>query len=460
MNEVAMQRSLKAVALVTAFATVSALAACSTGGASSEEVLSVWTFKQSEVEALQAVGDAWGSENEMKVEVSVYTPDDAYATKIQSAAKAGTLPDVLSVHSQGEDWKLAQAGIIKDLTDVFDADWQGQFLPGIVDAAAITQTQIDNSGDDPTSTLKDLEAGNFYSVPFLAGTPGVVFARKSLLEAAGVDSATPPASWEEWVESMTATVENDPATGGLVTGLSVPETGLFWLYRPMAYAYLGKDAFYGRDSVDQSPSWDSAESVETLKLYDQLSPLWAPGVLSLGIDQADQAFADGSAAWDVGGTFTLSSLTTFGVDASDISVFPVPPSTTGKIQTIAYPASPLISGAVTNTSKHQDEAVSFLKYLTSVEGAALFASTALDLPATAVPESALTDPLLKQLVAVIATTSGDETFAPNDFSAQPAGTVLHDASVLLTNLPAKTDTPDGLGRSMSELYTAAWAAIK
>ncbi|WP_161886767.1 ABC transporter substrate-binding protein [Marisediminicola antarctica] len=456
-----MKRSLKAVAAITVLATISALAACSTGGgASSEETLTVWTFKQSEVEALEAVGEAWGAENDMKVKVSVYTPDDAYATKIQSAAKAGTLPDVLSVHSQGEDWKLAQAGIIKDLSENFDEDWQTQFLPGIVEAAALTQTQIDNSGDDPTTTLKDLKAGNFYSIPFLAGTPGVVFARKSLLEAAGVDSSTPPKTWEEWVESMTATVEKDAATGGLVTGLSVPETGLFWLYRPMAYAYLGKDAFYGRDSVDQTPAWDSAESVETLKLYDQLSPLWAPGVLSLGIDQADQAFADGSAAWDVGGTFTLSSLTTFGVDASDISVFPVPPSAEGEIKSIAYPASPLISGAVTNTSKHQDEAISFLKYLTSVEGAALFASTALDLPATAIPESELSDPLLKQLVSVIATTTGDESFAPNDFSAQPAGTVLHDASVLLTNLPAKTDDPDGLGTAMTELYTAAWAAIK
>lgn len=455
-----MKRSMKAVALVTAFATVSALAACSPGGASTEDVLTVWTFKQSEVDALQAVGDAWGSENNMTVEVSVYTPDDAYATKIQSAAKAGTLPDVLSVHSQGEDWKLAQAGIVKDLSADFDSDWQGQFLPGIVEAAAITQTQIDNSGDDPTTTLKDLTAGSFYSVPFLAGTPGVVFARNSLLEAAGVDSSTPPTSWEAWVDSMNATVESDPATGGLVTGLSVPETGLYWLYRPMAYAYLGKDAFYGRDSIDQTPSWDSAESVETLKLYDELTPLWAPGVLSLGIDQADQAFADGSAAWNVGGTFTLSSLTTFGVDPSDISIFAVPPSAAGEIQSIAYPASPLISGAITNTSKHQDEALSFLKYLTSVDGAALFASMALDLPATAVPDSALTDPLLKQLVGVISTTSGDETFAPNDFSSQPAGTVLHDSSVLLTNLPATTDTPGGLGASMSKLYKAAWAAIQ
>lgn len=455
-----MKRSRRVVAIATAVATVSALAACSPGESSTEETLTFWTFKQSQVEALQAVGDAWGADNDMKVEVSVFTPDDAYSTKVQSAAQAGTLPDILSIHSQGEDWKFAQAGLIKDLTDDFDSEWQGQFLPGIVDATAITQTQIENSGDDPTSTLKDLEAGHFYSVPFLAGTPGVVFARKSLLEAAGVDSSTPPASWEEWVEQMSATVEADPATGGLVTGLSVPETGLYWLYRPMAYAFLGKDGFYGRDSVDQSPSWDSPESIDTLKLFDQLTPLWAPGVLSLGIDQADQAFADGSAAWDVGGTFTLSSLATFGVDPDDIAVFPVPMSTTGEIQSISYPASPLVGASITNTSKHQEKALSFLKYLTSVEGASLFGSTALDLPATALPDSAISDPLLKQLVGVISTTTGDETFAPNDFSAQPAGTVLNDSAVLLTNLPAGTDTPEGLGVKMSELYKAAWAAIE
>ena len=102
---------------------------------------------------------------------------------------------------------------------------------------------------------------------------------------------------------MKKTVASDAAGGGLVTGLQVPETGYYWLYRPMSYAYLGKDAFYGRQGKDADPSWDSTDSVKTLSLFDQLTPLWSPGVLALGIDQADQAFAANKAAWDVGGTF-------------------------------------------------------------------------------------------------------------------------------------------------------------
>lgn len=456
---------MRITAVVSSFAVLAALSGCSNAGGSdtggSEDALTVWTFKQSHVEALQEIGDAWGEQNDMTVEVSVYTPDDTYSTKIQSAAQSGTLPDILSVHSQGEDWEFAQAGIIDDLTEDFTDSWQEQFLPGVVSGTQLSEERIENSGDDPTTTLKDLTGGHFYSIPMLAGTPGVVFARKSMLENAGVDSSTPPATWQDWVSQMEKTLSEDPENGGLVTGLQVPETGYFWLYRPMAYAYLGADAFYGRQSESQDPSWTSAESVETLELYDQLTDLWAPGVLALGIDQADQAFASGDAAWDVGGTFTLASLSTFGLDAEEISVFPVPAAEGGELSNVTYQASPLIGGSITSTSTHKEEALSFLKYLTSVEGATMFAESALDLPATSIPQSDLNNPLLQQLVGLVSTSAdAEETFNPNDFSADPAGTIASDTAVTLTKLPANAASVEEVAQTLSDQYSAAWDNLR
>jgi ABC-type glycerol-3-phosphate transport system substrate-binding protein len=456
-----MRRSLKITAAVSSLAILAALSGCSSSGGSTDKVLTVWTFKQSEVKALQAIGADWGKKNGMTVKVSVYTPDDAYTTKVQAAAKAGTLPDILSVHSQGQDWTFAQAGIVEDLTKDFPKSWQDDFLPGVMSASELSADQIKNSGDDPTTTIKDLKAGHFYSIPFLAGTPGVVFANKPALKKAGVDTSAPPKTWQAWVADMKKTVASDAAGGGLVTGLQVPETGYFWLYRPMSYAYLGKDAFYGRQGKDATPSWDSTESVKTLSLFDQLTPLWSPGVLALGIDQADQAFAANKAAWDVGGTFTLSSLTTFGVDAKDIMVFPVPSSTGGKLSKVTYQASPLVGGSITTKSKHKTEALSFLKYLTSQAGAKTFAKDALDLPATSIPKSDLTDPLLQQLVGLVSTTpSADGTFNANNFSADPPGTIGHDTAVALSELPAKTSSPSGVGKELVTKYAAAWASAK
>src|SRR6218665_1339404 len=102
-----------------------------------DSVLTVWTFKQSEIKALEAAGADWGKQNNMTVKVSVYTPDDAYRTKIQAAAKSKTLPDIISIHSQGGDWKLAQAGIVQDITDDFTSSWQDQLLPGVIKGATL-----------------------------------------------------------------------------------------------------------------------------------------------------------------------------------------------------------------------------------------------------------------------------------------------------------------------------------
>jgi multiple sugar transport system substrate-binding protein len=456
-----MKRS-RLVASVGALALLTGLAACS--GQSEEgdanTPLTVWTFKQSQVEALEAVGAAWTEESGIDVEVSVYTPDDAYITKVQAAAKSDSLPDVISVHSQSEEWRLAQAGIIQDITAEFDTEWQAEFLPGVIEGTKLTEEAITNSGSDPATTLQDLEAGSLYAVPYLAGTPGVVFANKELLSAAGVDPETPPATWEEWIAAIEQTRANDGATGGIVTGLQVPQTGYYWLYRPLSFAYLGPDAFYGRQGEAEDPSWTSPESIETLELYNQLSPLWVPGVLGLGIDQADQQFATGGAAWDVGGTFTLSSLDTFGLGADAVSVFAVPAPADGEITQLSYQASPLISGAVSSTTTKKDEAIDFLRFLTSQEGATTFAQEANDLPATQIPVESLSSPLLQQLVGLVTPAEGADLFNPNDFSADPGTEIAEATAIELAKLPAGSATVDQVAASLAEQYANAWKALE
>ena len=275
----------KTALCVAVTALLASTAACSSGGTSAatgKKELTVWTFKQSHVAALQAVGQAWTKKSGVKVKVVAYTPDAAYATKVRSAAKTGALPDVLSVHSQGEEWLFAQAGILKDITNEYGDLAQDKFLPGVAQASLPTEDVIKGSGTDPVSTLKDLKANHVYAVPYLAGTPGVVYVRKSTLESIGLSE--PPRTWEAWVEAMRKTKEKDAKKGGLVTGLQVPETGYFWLYRPMSYALLGREAFKARQGKNMSVGWNSAESKRTLELYNKLTDLWTPGVLSLGID--------------------------------------------------------------------------------------------------------------------------------------------------------------------------------
>lgn len=454
-----------AVLAAGVLALTTALAGCGSGdddaASGGTQKLTLWTFKQSQVEALTKLGADWGTSKGFTVEVKAFTPDDAYATKVRASAKTKDLPDILMVHSAGEEWTFAQAGILSDLTPDFDEAWRSQLQPSALTSATLSQKVIDGSAADPSKALTDLKAGNWYGVPVVTGSAGVVFARKSVLQKAGVDTTNPPKTWQEWVAAMTKTKQADPA-GGLVTGLQVAPTGYFWLYRPMAYAYLGKDAFYGRQGRDPQVGWDSAKSVETLDLYNQLTPVWANGVLALGIDQADLAFAQGKAAWDVGGSFTLPFLTQQGLDPADLMVFTVPAPSGGALSGVTLKPSSLISAGVTSSSAHRTEAVDFLRYLGSTKGGQDYLATANDLPATQLSADSVSDPLQKQLLAAF---DGPESqvFEVNDFSADPgAGSlpITTQTADVLNKIVARKASPQDIGGELAKSYSDAWKQAK
>lgn len=445
------------MALAVAAVSLAACSSSSSGsGGSDSKTITMWTFKQNEVPALEAVAAAWTKVSGVTVKVTAYTPDDTYTTKVRAAAKTGGLPDIVSAHSAGEDWQFAEGGILRDLTGDFDSSWSGELQPSVLHSVQLTQAAIKNSGTDPSTTLADLQAGHTYAVPYLAGTPGVVYVRRSTLAKAGLSAA--PTTWQQWLSAMQATVKTDPNNGGLVTGLQVPETGYFWLYRPMAYAYLGAEKFLNRQGKNPTTGWDSPASVATLDLYNQLTPLWKPGVLALGIDQADEAFAQGKAAWDVGGTFTFGTLAANGVKAQDVVTFPIPAPTGGAVAKLSYQSGALISAGVSAKSSHVSDAVSFLKYLSSPAGAKIFAETASDLPATTLQTSDVTNPLVQQMLGLVS--DQGSAFNPNDFSADPgggAGTIGSDTATVLSGLPAKTTTPSAAAAKLAGIYKSAWA---
>ncbi|WP_328996093.1 extracellular solute-binding protein [Kribbella sp. NBC_01245] len=453
-------RAAVSVAVVTALA--SSMAACGGGGKTAAEpkVLTMWTFKQSHVKALEAVGAEWGKTSGYTVKVTAYTPDETYATKIRAGGTTKDLPDLITAHSSWEEWSFANAGLLTDLTDKFDDGWKKQLSPSAVTETTLTQQIIDSKAKDPNGNLKNLKADHFYAVPYLMGSAGLVYAYKPALKKAGLDPEKAPESWEDWVTAMRATKAADAKSGGLTVGLQNNLTAYGWLYRPMAFGYLGPEAFKNRQGRNPTTPWDSPQSIATLKLYGQLSDLWMPGVLALGIDQADQAFAQGKASWLVGGTFTLPFVVQQGLKPEDILVFPIPMSKAGAERNVGLHPSPLVSAGVASTSKHQAEATDFLKFLTSPAGAKIFAAESRDVPATAIEPSEL-DPLIQKMVAAFGE-PGANSFKINDWSADPGGggPITLTTGTELAKLQANKTTPEELGKSLAKQYATAWAGVK
>jgi multiple sugar transport system substrate-binding protein len=113
----------------------------------------------------------------------------------------------------------------------------------------------------------------------------------------------------------------------------------------------------------------------------QQNDLWTADILATDIGPSETAFAQGKAGFVVGGTYTLSGLMANGMKAEDVLAFAVPPMKDSALDHLSVGVDGLIEAGITRDSKHQAEALQFLKFLTSPDQAAVFAKIVGDLPA-------------------------------------------------------------------------------
>jgi ABC-type glycerol-3-phosphate transport system substrate-binding protein len=445
-----------ALAVLVTLALAAPVAACSSDDDSSGgETLTMWTFKQSHVKALEEIAKGFTSETGVQVKVQAFTPDDAYLTKVQAAAKTKDLPDVLEVHSNGDDLTFGAAGLVDDLTKDVDAGWLESYLPQVrVDGSVTDQYYKSSLAKD--STLKGIQVGQRFSVPLTIGTFGIVYANKKRLADAGITKA--PTTWEEFVADLGTMKKAAPSNGGVSLGLKAPSTGLEWFMQPMAYGLLGADVFHALWSKDKNVNFSSPAGVRALETYGQVTPYWMPGTQSLDIDGADLAFAQGKSSFDIGGTFTLAFLAQNGFDPANVLAFPVPAPAGGAIKDLSLSPFTLTGMSVSATSKNRPAAIKWLKYLTKTDVSATFAKSALDVPPTnlgADPTSAV-GPVLGAMMKSFGTGAsaynpGDTTYRPDSYNSGDVG------AVLMNYTPLATTSAPVTGTKLSALINSYWA---
>ncbi|MFE9613766.1 ABC transporter substrate-binding protein [Streptomyces sp. NPDC006012] len=148
-------------------------------------------------------------ETGISVSVEAFTPEEAYMTKVQSAAKTGDLPDVLEVHSDGEGRVLGASGIAADLKDDYKGAWLDRIQSSVHESGLVTPERYEKSLSKK-STDNGIEKGARYSVPLTIGTFGIVYASKAKLAEAGIKEA--PKTWEDLLAALKATTAKDPRT--------------------------------------------------------------------------------------------------------------------------------------------------------------------------------------------------------------------------------------------------------
>jgi len=433
-----------------------ATGACSSSGGttSSSKSLVMWTFKQSHVKALQAVAAGFTKETGISVSVQVYGPDDAYITKVQAAAKTGGLPDLLEVHTNGDDLTFGAAGLLTDLAKDVDATWLNSYRPEVRVDGSVTSEYYQKSLAADSAT-KGIKQGQRFSVPLTIGTFGIVYANKQRLTAAGVTTA--PTTWEDFVADLGKVKASDASTGGVSLGLKSPSTGLEWLMQPMAYGLLGSDRFRALWGKDKGTNFSSSTGTQVLDTYGQVTPYWMPGTQTLDIDAADLAFAQGKSSFDIGGTFTLAFLAQNGFDPNNVLTFPIPAPAAGAVKNLSLAPFTLTGMSVSATSKNRPGAIKWLQYLARKDVSATFAKSALDVPPTDLgsdPNSAV-GPELGAMIASFG--SGPSAYNPGDTSYRPNAYNSGDVGAVLMNFtPLKTKSAAQTGSDLTKLIDSYW----
>jgi len=216
---------------------------------------------------------------------------------LQSRLQANDPPDTFQGHAGEELKDYIEAGQLEDVSDLYDEFGLNDVFP---------QDLIDLVTVD----------GAIYSVPSNIHRSNVVWANPTVLEDAGIDTGTAPASMDEWISQL----ETIEAAG--ITPLSVATT---WtqvnLLETVLMAELGADAYIGL--WDGSTDWEGAEMTAALETFDTLMGFTNTDRDGLDWPEATQMVIDGTAAYNVMGDWAVAA---FEEQDAEYVQFPVPGS--------------------------------------------------------------------------------------------------------------------------------------
>jgi multiple sugar transport system substrate-binding protein len=363
-----------------------ATAAPATAAPATEPItLTMWTWKDFHVPALEALAEQYYEETGVQVEIELITPDDAYRTRLQTSSQSGELPDIISYWSGGHWDELVASDVVVNITDKVDYEWASGFLPGTFENTSVfTQARYDSCQANADCVSKARTVGEVYSVPLTVGSFGIVYVNKSMMKTAGIDPSYVPANTDEFLDMM-ETIQQATGKGATIGG-KFYDILRNWIVNDWAMTNCGVQEYV--DALNAEPDTTlTAECVQ--QAYGTIGKmaernLWNPGFTALTIDESDLSFAQGEASVAFGGSFTLGFLLANGMKAEDIAVITLPALPTSKQIPIALSPFSLIEVMVSTHSEHPEEAVAFLRFLTTSDSAATFARLTGDLPGAAI----------------------------------------------------------------------------
>lgn len=247
--------------LATACSAVAMIALITPAAAQSLDYWVYSDFAQGEAGALQEqfIAEFVAEHPGVTVNMSGRGDDDLTAGQIAGAA-SGTLPAVF-MNGLGMGSTLMKVGALANLHEKWLAmpqEYRDQFDPAAIERCRASDTEL-------------------YCLPY-TGYGSLLFRNLDLLEKAGIDTSTPPATWAEWLEQMQKVAE----TGAF----AIPDQTLIFNSVAEMYAIAGDNSNWGIDWETRTTRIDPAVMAEVLQMFVDLGPI------NSGTSRNDQATRD------------------------------------------------------------------------------------------------------------------------------------------------------------------------
>ncbi len=322
--------------------------ALSVVGAQDKKVTVTWwhiNTNQPEADYYQKVADDYMAANpNVSIEITILE-NQAFKDRLTTVMQAGDAPDLFQSWGGGVLWQFADAGLVRDIAPELKGEWGDSF-----------------SAQSALNLFKVKDAT--YGVPVTWGAVGM-FYNKALFKKAGLDPEKPPATWAEFLDAVKTLKKAD------ITPIALGEQEkwpghFWWVYLAMRIG--GEDAFlkaYNREGGFSDETF--VQAGEHLKELIALDP-FLPDYLALGYGQQSAAMGDGQAAMELMGHWSpgaqTGNSTSKGAALADEGWFPFPTVEGGK-----GGATDVLGGGdgIAVGINAEDEAVDFLKYVTSAE---------------------------------------------------------------------------------------------
>jgi len=381
--------------------------------------------------AWQAQADAYMTEHpEVTIEITVLE-NQAFKDRLTTVMSAGDPPDLFQSWGGGVLYQYAAAGLLRDVTADLATDGWGE---------TFAQASLGLFGTE----------GKTYGVPWKQGVVGFWY-NKALFTQAAIEA--PPATWTELLAAVETLKGADVTPITVGAGDKWP-AHFYWVY--LATRFGGQAAFeaaYNRTgSFTDEPFIQAGEALLEL---NALEPFQAD-FLAATYPDSSALFGNGGAAIELMGQWHLATQ----ADASE--------SGEGLGDDLGFFAFPSVEGGAGDPTdvlggadgfafglNAPDAAVDFARYLTSAENQTTLATEGVAvLPTVAGTESAIEDPLLIDVQALLASANYLQLYY-DQYLPPVVGGVVND---VVQGLLAGTHTPESAAQAIEDSFAAEIAA--